>query len=110
MERISYLSADGDMMIYMISFEGGSYGVPGQGMSVPMSGMPHQHAPHHGQHQHPTYPVSAGMYPMQQQPAVMPLYPTQPGMAGMSSSGLPSANNYKTLSPKSAVSLLTFKF
>ncbi len=116
MERVSYLSADGEIVIHMINFEGGSHGVPGHGMPghgmpmpvpmpvpmpmpmpAPMPSMPH--APSHHGH-HPSYPAS-GMYPTQ--PGMS--YPAQPGMPGMyPAPGMPPVN-YSHLSPKSAVSL-----
>ena len=120
MERVSYLSADGEIMISMINFEGGAHGMPGMHapmpapMPMPMPGMPHHghqpypapgmpqhgHQPHpaHGmpQHGHQHYPAP-GMphqpYPNQGG------YPTQPGMGYPTQPGA----HYGHLSPKSQV-------
>lgn len=127
MERVSYLTADGEIMISMITFEGGSqHGVPGHGMPghgmqtqmpvpmpmpmpvpvpvpVPMPGMPHAPS-HHGHHQ--PYPTPGMPYPSQ--PG---MYPSQPGMhqaPGMHHA--PGMPYYGNLSPKSAVRYQIFQF
>lgn len=105
MERVSYLSADGDMMITMITFEGGSLPghMPGHTPMAPGMGYG---APQPGMNPYPTqpYPMQPGM-PM---PGMNPpgMYPSQPGMAGYPASGYPAAGypptSYAHLSPKSA--------
>lgn len=108
MERVSYLSADGEIMITTITFEGGSHSghMPGH-MPAPMPHNPGYvggatpyppqmpHNPGYGGHGQAPYP--AGMNP----------YPTQPGMPYPAGShgmvpGYPAG--YGHLSPKSAVS------
>lgn len=89
MERVSYLTADGEIMITSITFEGGSHHghMPGPGhMPTPM--------PHN-----PGY-YPAGMNPYPTQPGMA--YPAAPGMGapGYSVAGYPSG--YGHLSPKSA--------
>jgi hypothetical protein len=122
MERVSYLSADGEIMIAKINFEGGSHGMPGMHapmpapMPMPMPGMPQQHYPAPGM-PHQPYPAPGGMYPTQPgmgyptQPGMG--YPTQPGMGYSTQPGMHPAN-YGHLSPKSAVSyetlILTISF
>lgn len=105
MERVSYLSADGEIMISMINFEGGGHGMPGMHapmptpmpMPMPMPGMPQQPYPAPGM---PHQPYRApGVYPTQ--PGMG--YPTQPGMGYPTQPGMHPAN-YGHLSPKSAVS------
>lgn len=111
MERVSYLSADGEIMISMITFEGGSsHGVPGMvpmpipvpvPVPVPMPGMPHAPSHHGHGHGHQAYPTPGMAYPSQ--PG---MYPSQPGMypaPGMQP-------HYGHLSPKSAVSFRCLNF
>ena len=98
LERVSYLSADGDITINMITFEGG-YGAPGHAqmpMAMPM----------------PTPPMHPGAYVPPPHGAPYPAgmtapYPTQPGMPYHAAPGYPGAmpgapNPYAHLSPKSA--------
>lgn len=100
MERVSYLSADGDITIHMITFEGG-HGAPGQ---MPMPGghvppMPMPAPAHPGGH----VPPHGAPYP----PGMAAPYPTQPGMPYPAAPGYPGAPggypaHYAHLSPKSA--------
>lgn len=112
MERVLYLSADGEIMISMITFEGGSHGhgVPGHGMPAPMPVPMPMPVPapgmHHGSHHgHAPYPAAGMPGPYPAQPGMT--YPAQPGMYptqhGMHGGHQPS---YAHLSPKSAVSSL----
>jgi len=109
MERVSYLSADGEIMITTITFEGGSHHghMPGPGhMPAPMPHNPSYGggvAPYPPQVPHnPGYggpaPYPAGMNPYPTQPG-MP-YPAAPGMAGYPAAGY--TTGYGHLSPKSA--------
>lgn len=127
MERVSYISADGEFMITMLTFEGGSHFTPGMQMPAPMPmpmpapapapmpGMSHGHGHGHG---HSTYPQAPGMYPTQPgmgyptQPGMG--YPTQPGMGYPTQPGMHGApgmhpTSYAHLSPKSAVSYIFCK-
>lgn len=102
MERVSYLSADGDMMITMVAFEGNTMSgqvpmpmpMPGQ-VPMPMPGQPHiptAHYPTPGMPHHPGAPLQPG-------------YPMQPGVpvVGYPAGGYPPGHHHN-LSPKSAVS------
>ena len=110
MERVSYISADGEIMISMINFEGGAHGM--HAPSMPMAPMPMAPMPGMPQHGHQQYPAP-GMphqhYPapgMPHQPYPAPgMYPTQPGMGYPTQPGMHPAQ-YGYLSPKSAVSYL----
>lgn len=106
MERVSYISADGEIMISMINFEGGAHGMPGHApmpmapMPMPMPGMPQ-----HGHQQYPAPGMPHQHYPapgMPHQPYPAPgMYPTQPGMGYPTQPGMHPAQ-YGHLSPKSA--------
>ena len=107
MERVSYISADGEIMISMINFEGGAHGMPGQHAPMPMAPMPGM--PQHGHQQYPAPGMPHQHYPapgMPHQPYPAPgMYPTQPGMGYPTQPGMHPAQ-YGHLSPKSAVSYL----
>lgn len=104
-ERVSYLSADGDIMISMIMFEGG-HGAPGH-MHAPMPGVPMAPMPGYGGHAPAApYPMAPGMpqAPYPTHPVGGVPYPTQPGMhnPGYPAAGAYPPGNYSHLSPKSA--------
>ena len=110
MERVSYISADGEIMISMINFEGGAHGM--HAPSMPMAPMPMAPMPGMPQHGHQQYPAP-GMphqhYPapgMPHQPYPTPgMYRTQPGMGYPTQPGMHPAQ-YGHLSPKTDESYL----